>query len=132
MKSGKRVGRGGKRGTYSGRGMKGQSSRAGRKYTPAIREFIKKYPKLKGYRARRMIDLSASVSLDILEKNFEPSSVINPQVLIDRHLVRRIKGRNPQIKILGGGELTKKLIVENCRVSKSAREKIEKAKGEIK
>lgn len=50
IKKKKRVGRGGKRGTYSGRGLKGQKSRAGRKMQPAIREFIKKFPKLRGYR----------------------------------------------------------------------------------
>jgi len=46
----KRVGRGGKRGTYCGRGMKGQKSRAGAKFVPIIRGLIKRYPKLRGYR----------------------------------------------------------------------------------
>ena len=46
----KRIGRGGKKGTYSGKGMKGQRSRAGRKMAPIIRELIKRYPKLRGYR----------------------------------------------------------------------------------
>ncbi|MFQ6049937.1 MAG: hypothetical protein ACE5J0_02775 [Candidatus Paceibacterales bacterium] len=43
----KRVGRGGKRGTYSGRGIKGQKTRAGRKLKPIIQETIKRYPKLR-------------------------------------------------------------------------------------
>ena len=47
-KSKKRIGRGGKRGTYSGRGMKGQKSRAGRKIRPAIRDLIQRTPKLRG------------------------------------------------------------------------------------
>ncbi len=47
-KSKKRVGRGGKRGTYSGRGIKGQKSRAGRKMRPAIRDLIQRTPKLRG------------------------------------------------------------------------------------
>ena len=46
----KQVGRGGKRGTYSGRGMKGQKSRSGRRLEPVVRSLIKKYPKLRGYR----------------------------------------------------------------------------------
>lgn len=45
-----RVGRGGKRGTYSGRGIKGQKSRAGHKIRPAERDFIQRLPKLRGYR----------------------------------------------------------------------------------
>jgi large subunit ribosomal protein L15 len=49
-KSKKRIGRGGKRGTYSGKGMKGQKSRAGRKIRPAIRDLIQRTPKLRGAR----------------------------------------------------------------------------------
>lgn len=47
-KSKKRIGRGGKRGTYSGRGMKGQKARAGRKIRPAIRDLMQRTPKLRG------------------------------------------------------------------------------------
>ena len=46
----KRVGRGGKKGTYSGKGMKGQKSRAGRKLEPPVRGLIKRYHKLRGYK----------------------------------------------------------------------------------
>lgn len=45
----KRVGRGGKRGTYSGRGVKGQKSRAGHSIRPAERDLIQQIPKLRGY-----------------------------------------------------------------------------------
>ena len=51
-KRAKRVGRGGKKGTYSGRGMKGQKSRSGARMQPIIRELIKRYPKLRGYRRK--------------------------------------------------------------------------------
>jgi len=47
-KSKKRIGRGGKRGTYSGRGIKGQKSRAGRKIRPAVRDLMQRTPKLRG------------------------------------------------------------------------------------
>ena len=59
----KRVGRGGRKGTYSGHGMKGQKSRAGRKMVPMIRELIKRYPKLKGYKSFRVDDFSAVVNI---------------------------------------------------------------------
>lgn len=49
-KNSKRVGRGGKRGAYSGKGLKGQKSRAGRKIRPQIRDIIKRIPKKRGYR----------------------------------------------------------------------------------
>ena len=47
-KAKKRVGRGGKRGTYSGRGMKGQKARAGRRIRPAMRDLMQRTPKLRG------------------------------------------------------------------------------------
>ena len=47
-KSKKRIGRGGKRGTYSGKGVKGQKSRAGSKIRPAIRDIMNQTPKLRG------------------------------------------------------------------------------------
>ncbi len=44
----KRVGRGGKRGTFSGKGTKGQHARAGHKIRPAERDFIQRLPKMRG------------------------------------------------------------------------------------
>ena len=126
------IGRGGKKGTYSGRGIKGQKSRAGRKFSPAIRELIKKYPKLKGYRAQKREKAVAVVNLGLLDKSFKDSEVVNPKNLLEKELIRRIKGKMPLVKILGKGKLTKKLIIENCQVSKPAREIIEKEKGKVK
>jgi len=124
LKTRKRVGRGGKRGTYSGRGMKGQKSRAGTsKFAPVIRELIKRYPKLKGYR-NRSTKTFAVVNLSDLDKNFKSNETVNPQALYDRGLVRKMKGRIPKVKILGNGDLTKKLKIEKCEISKKAREKI--------
>jgi large subunit ribosomal protein L15 len=122
LKRKKRVGRGGKRGTYSGRGSKGQRSRAGRKFKPAIRGLIKRYPKLK----------PAVVNIEILEKKFKDGDAVTPKVLIERGLIRRMRGRLPKVKILGLGKLTKKLTIEGCQVSKSARKEIEKAGGTVK
>lgn len=131
----KRVGRGGKRGTYSGRGQKGQKSRAGRKMKPVIRELIKRYPKIRGYKFNirpKNMTASAFVNLDVLDKNFKPGEKITPEILLEKHLIRRIKGRAPKVKILGGGELSKALSFENCSVSEQAGAKIEKAGGTVK
>jgi len=51
----KRIARGGKRGTYSGRGHKGQKSRSGRNIRPAERDIILRLPKLRGNRSRRRV-----------------------------------------------------------------------------
>jgi len=128
----KRVGRGGKRGTYSGRGMKGQKSRAGRKMQPMIRELIKKYPKLRGYRARTREKKVVGINIAILDEKFKGGEIINPQVLIEKKIIKRIKGKIPLVKILGRGKIKKKLIIENCQVSKAVKEKIKQAEGIIK
>ena len=120
----KRVGRGGKRGTYSGRGMKGQKSRAGtKKFAPIIRELVKKYPKLKGYRNKSEVKY-AVVNFKDLEANFKESEVVSPKSLLEKGLVRRVKGRLPKVKILGAGNLTKKFKIEDCELSKKAQDKL--------
>jgi len=122
----KRVGRGGKRGTYSGRGLKGQKSRAGTcKFAPVIRGLIKKYPKLRGYRNQNKELNYVVVNLGSLDV-FEESEVVNPKSLLEKGLIRRIKGRVPRVKILGTGELKGKLKIENCQFSKKAQEKYAK------
>jgi len=131
-KKGKRIGRGGKRGTYSGRGIKGQKSRAGRQMVPSIRQLVKKYPKLRGYRFKIRRQKPAVIDLKLLEKNFKKGDLVSPNSLLEKKLISRIKGKAPKVKILDRGELKKELIIKNCQVSKSAKEKIEKAKGIIK
>ncbi|PIS17367.1 MAG: 50S ribosomal protein L15 [Candidatus Nealsonbacteria bacterium CG09_land_8_20_14_0_10_42_14] len=128
----KRVGRGGKRGTYSGRGIKGQKSRAGRKFVPVIRGLIKRYPKLRGYRFKSLTEKPLVINLEILDKKFKSGDSVNPQTLIERKLISKIKGRMPRVKILGKGKLTKALILEGCQMSKQAEEKIKKAGGTVK
>ncbi|MCK4473888.1 50S ribosomal protein L15 [Candidatus Parcubacteria bacterium] len=132
LKNKKRIGRGGKRGTYSGKGVKGQKSRAGKKFEPIIRGLIKRYPKLKGYKFKAKPDFGAVVNLGLLEKKFNSEEQINPNLLIEKKIIRRIRKKAPIVKILGKGKLTKKFIIEGCVVSKSAKEKIEKAKGAVK
>jgi large subunit ribosomal protein L15 len=131
-KAKKRVGRGGKKGTYCGKGIKGQKSRAGRKMVPIIRELIKRYPKLKGYRTFVLDDYSVAVNLETLEKISKAGEIISPESLIKAGIIRMIKARMPKVKILGKGKLTKNIIVENCQVSASARKAIEQAGGSIK
>jgi len=126
----KRVGRGGKRGTYSGRGVKGQKARAGtRKIQPIIREAIKKYPKLRGYRFKVLKKRLVIVNLEVLNKKFKESEVISPQSLLKKRIIRRIKGKVPKVKILGEGKLTKKLKFKDCEMSEGAKSKIKNQKS---
>ena len=131
-RSRKIVGRGGKKGSYSGRGGKGQTARSGRKLAPVIRELIKRYPKLKGYRAFAMPDNSAVVNLNLLEKHFKDGDVVSAETVIKAGIIGMQKGKVPSLKILGNGTLTRKLTIENCKVSASAKAAIEKAGGVVK
>jgi len=127
----KRVGRGGKRGTYSGRGVKGQKSRAGRKLKPIIREILKKYPKLRGYSFKSKQE-KVIVNLKDLERKFKEGEKVTPETLFERGLIEKISGKIPKIvKILAQGELKKKLIFERCQFSKKAKEMIQKTGSKI-
>jgi large subunit ribosomal protein L15 len=135
----KRIGRGGKKGAYSGKGVKGQRARAGHKFEPLIRSLIKRYPKLRGYRFKKNWLKPTVINIRDIEKKFltdnknDKSEIkINPQILLEKKLIHKIEGRMPKVKILGKGILTKVVIVENCDISKKAKEKIEKAGGKIK
>jgi large subunit ribosomal protein L15 len=135
FKKPQRSGRGGKRGTYSGRGIKGQSSRAGRKMKPIIRELIKRYSKLRGYKFKSP-NLSAKshlavLNLGILDKKFNAGETVSPETLLEKKLIRTIEGGLPKVKILAKGEMAKALIFERCSASKQAKEKITKAGGKI-
>ena len=127
------VGRGSKRGKTSGRGQKGQTSRAGRKLRPEIREVIKKIPKLRG-RGKNM-NKSFEIKPVVLNVSYfakiESGTVLTPQKLVDLKLVKLLKGKVPKVKILANGEITNSLTFKKFTISKSAQEKIEKAGGKV-
>ena len=132
-----RIGKGGKRGKTSGRGMKGQKARAGNSTRPEMRDIIKKLPKRRGYgthRAQSVVPRPGhqAINLDQLEAHFEAGAVVSPKAVLDMGLVRRESGKLPQVKVLARGSLTKKLEFSNVALSKTAREAIEKAGGTIK
>lgn len=125
------VGRGGTRGKTSGRGGKGQTARAGNKRRPEMRDIIKKIPKLRGYRFKSHVIKFTPVNVGSLNV-FAAGSVISPKTLFEKNLVRNVGGKLPSVKLLGTGDLTVKISVVDCVVSKTAKEKIEKAGGTIK
>jgi len=124
------IGRGGKRGKTSGRGTKGQKARAGHRMRPELRDIIKKLPKNRGYRFATIETKPAIVQVGSLEV-FSNNTAVNPKVLVEQGLIKRVSGVIPKIKILANGELTKSIKVSDCRVSAGAKAKILAAKGEI-
>jgi large subunit ribosomal protein L15 len=137
-KTAKRVGRGGKRGKTSGRGHKGQKARAGNSTRPEMREHIKKIPKLRGHGVNRAQTVNAEkvrpvvVNIAALEAGFEAGAIVNRKTMVAAGVLETVRRKAPQVKILGNGDLTKKLVVEDCQVSASAKTKIEAAGGTVK
>lgn len=132
----KRTGRGGKRGKTSGKGHKGQKARAGNSSRPEMREIIKKLPKLRGHGVNRAKTVNAervlpSVINVAALNELDAGTAVNPKSLVDLGLVASRRKKAPAVKILGAGELTKKLAVTDCLVSKTAKEKIEAAGGTV-
>ncbi len=130
QKKKRRLGRGGKKGTYSGRGMKGQKSRSGGNVNPIFEggrsTLIEHLPKKRGFTS--MFPKSQVVGLSTLEKIFNAGDTVTPAVLLQKGLIGNIKAK---VKILNNGEITKAVNLKNCFVSKAAKEKIEKAGGKI-
>ncbi len=124
-----RVGRGGKRGTTSGKGTKGQKSRAGRKIRPAERDYIQRIPKSRGFKNKPHEAKTHVVNLGTIEKRMSGNEV-NPQTLIAQGILRKTRDGS-RIKILADGALKKALIVSGVLVSESAKKKIEAAGGHI-
>jgi large subunit ribosomal protein L15 len=134
LKKSKPVARGGKRGKTAGRGTKGQKSRSGRKIRPELRDIIKKLPKLRGRGKNSLKSIQErpfAVNIGTLNEFFNNGDTINPEILSEKGLIPKLKSRKVIVKILGGGELNKKLTIQNCIVSKEIREKIEKIGGTI-
>lgn len=139
-KSAKRVGRGGKRGTYSGKGTKGQKSRAGAGFKQGFRggdnRLWQLFPKLRGATKKpgkagnerihvkhRYFQLRHDkvkvLNLDFFNK-FEDGQEVTPEFLSSK-----------EIKVLGEGELKKRLEFKGFTFSKSAREKALKSGSTI-
>lgn len=136
-KRAKRVGRGGVRGKTSGRGTKGQKARSGHRIRPEMRDTIKKIPKRRGTGKNRARTVHSDrvepvvVNLTAIERLFGPGEIVNPKTLREKGLIRIKKGKTVPVKILGMGDVTKGLRIGRCLISKSAREKVEKAGGSV-
>jgi large subunit ribosomal protein L15 len=136
----KRVGRGpgSGKGRYSGRGIKGQKSRSGSHKMPAAFEggqtkLFMRIGKLRGATSADAMPIgpfrtsTQPVNLRDLDR-FEDGDEVTPETLVSR---RVIKNTRTDVKLLGVGEVTKKLTVRVHAISASAREKIEAAGGTI-
>lgn len=122
-----RIGRGGKRGYSSGRGQKGQGSRAGHRIRPAERDLIIRLPKLRGYKNKPFSAPNEVIDLSELSKL--KNSRVTKTALFEAGMTTREK---TPVKILNNGQVSRAFeIAADIEVSASAKEKIIKAGGKI-
>jgi large subunit ribosomal protein L15 len=129
----KRIGRGigSGHGKTSGRGHKGDGSRSGYRsrrgfaggQMPLARLIAKR-----GFNNNQFAAKILEINVSLLESKFDNGATVNPQSLAECGLA---KGRFDEIKILGNGELSKKLTVQAHRFSKGAEAKIAAAGGTV-
>jgi large subunit ribosomal protein L15 len=136
----KRVGRGmgSGKGRYSGRGIKGQKQRSGsHKMRPGFEggqnPIYMRLGKLRGGSKDALPvgphrTSTAPVNVATLEERFDAGAEVTPESLVEKGVLKNTK---TDVKILGNGDLKKKLAVTAHAVSASAREKIEAAGGSI-
>lgn len=129
-KQSRRVGRGAgtRRGTYSGRGIKGQRARSGGKGGLKLRGLKQTFmhvPKFKGMKPR--FEAAQVVTLSQLEKVATAGDVVTPAYLVEKGLIEQPKAR---IKVLSRGTLSKKITV-SVPVSATAKAAIEAAGGSV-
>ena len=132
-KARKRIGRGNSsgHGTTAGRGTKGQLSRSGggkgAGFEGGQQPLAMRLPKLPGFRNRNRVEY-APVNVGRLEVLFEDGDTVDTEALVAKGV---IKHDYIPVKVLGDGELTKKLTVAVDKVSASAKAKIEAAGGKV-
>jgi large subunit ribosomal protein L15 len=125
----KRLGRGNgsQKGTFSGRGLKGQRSRSGGKSGTLFRGFkanLQKVPKLRGFKSIHA--KPHTVTLAMLNRAMKDNDIVTPGLLVKRGLISSTVGG---VKIVATGELSKKLVIKGCSASASATKQIEAAGG---
>lgn len=116
-------------GKTAGKGHKGQNARSGGGVRPGFEggqlPLYRKLPK-RGFKNRFAVNY-AIVNVSELNK-FEDGAVVDLATLVEKRIVRKpLDG----LKVLGGGELTKKITVKATVFSATAKEKIEAAGGKI-
>lgn len=124
-KSKKRVGRGGKRGTYSGRGLKGQKARSGVSGLKALgmRQRLLQIPKVRGFKSAQV--KYRPINIAALEERFNAGETVD----MKKFVAAGLASRGERVKVLGSGKLTKSLTVIAHDFSAGAREAITAAGG---
>ena len=130
----KRVGRGGSRGGTSGKGHKGQKARSGGYVRPGFEggqmPLYRRLPK-RGFSNIRFKEVVETVNIGNLDALFDENTKITKELLIEKKVIKPKKHIPFTLKVLGDGVISKKFTLVADRVSKSAKDAIEKAGGQV-
>ena len=118
-------------GKTSGKGHKGQKSRSGGNVRPGFEGGqmpLYRRVAARGFSNYMFKKTYVPVNLALLEKNYNDDEVVSLETLVEKGLIKKSE---TNVKILGNGELSKKLDVQLDKVSAGAVQKIEKAGGKV-
>jgi large subunit ribosomal protein L15 len=131
-----RIGRSGKRGSYSGRGQKGQRSRSGHRIRPAERDIILKIPKMRGFRNKAKAAMPEVFNLGQLSVKLKSYAKAGAPLEVSYALLKTAKllkkDYKRKVKVLGTGEIDFPIAITGFEVSATAKAKIEKTGGSVK
>ena len=115
-------------GKTAGKGHKGQNARSGGGVRPGFEggqfPIYRELPK-RGFNNKRFATVYATINVSDLNR-FEDGAIVDIQTLLDARVIRKAQDG---LKVLGNGEITKKLTVKAAKFSAAAKEKIEAAGG---
>jgi len=109
------------KGSFSGRGVKGQNSRAGGGvrigFEGGQTPLLRRTPKLKGFTQPNRVEF-LPINLSLIEEKYSDGETVSTETLLEKRIIRNL---NQPIKILGDGKLTKKVsFFEGLKMSLSA------------
>ncbi len=129
----KRIGRGGKRGTYSGRGMKGQKARSGGNVDPLFEggrtTLVQKMKKKRGFASPH--PKKNVISLAVIDAKFADGDTVSLATLVEKGIIAKKKAAHGA-RIVANGTLAKKVTISTeIGASQNAAAAIEKAGGTL-
>ncbi len=130
-----RIGRSGKRGSYSGRGVKGQKSRSGRRLRPAERDIILRIPKRRGFANHPSTEKPFVVNVgelaEALKSFIEGKKPLELTIDLLKTASVLPKSFRGTVKVLAEGDITFPITMKGFKVSEGARKKIQKVGGSV-
>lgn len=89
-----------------------------------MRDIVKKFPKLRGYRFKPFRIQPVVLNIKDITKHFAEGETVSPATLLAKELIKKRKGKTPRVKVLGTGETKKRYIFKDVLLSRPLLEKM--------